>query len=277
MKENISNIKLYNDRMDKSMLDKIYFIDKIHIKPNQRPVFIDYGCADGTMLNEIYHYYPNSVFMGFDVSQKQLDLAEVKLGHNKGMKFVLGNTMSHLITEYDMSYKKPNDVLILVFSSVIHEIYSYGGLSEVKYFKYLFTNDMFNYIVVRDMIPSENINRPTDVDDLVHFHFNIKRLGLESYLKDFETKWGSVDNNKNMIHFLLKYRYTNNWEREVQENYLPIYKKDLLSLINPNTSEIVYQEHFILPYIKETVMEDFNIKLKDNTHFKLILKNRKNK
>lgn len=54
-------------------------------------------------------------------------------------------------------------------------------------------------------------------------------LPLEVILRSFEDVWGDVCdvrarkvNVKNLIHFLVKYRYVENWEREVQENYFPV-------------------------------------------------------
>lgn len=186
-----------------------------------------------------------------------------------------------LLKEYRIHYRSQNDVLILIFNSVIHEIYSYGGIREAKYFKSLFNDAIFDYIVIRDMIPSENINRLSDDDDMnkVHYwvqnHVSITGKPFTDLLKEFEKFWGSIDNNKSLVHFLLKYRYDDNWQREVAENYFPMYRKDLLSLINPLQQEIVYQEHFILPYIKQTIQKDFDITLRDNTHFKIIIKNKR--
>ena len=82
---------------------------------------------------------------------------------------------------------------------------------------------------------------------------------------------GSIGINKNLIHYLLKYRYTENWDRELNENYLPISKEKLLSLI-PKNYEVIFYEHYALPFLKEKVREDFGIILKDKTHIKLILK-----
>jgi len=74
------------------------------------------------------------------------------------------------------------------------------------------------------------------------------------------------------MHFLLKYKYLQpNWNREVRENYFPLYREKLLSMI-PDNYSILYHEHFTLPYIKESVKEDLGIEIKDNTHLKLILK-----
>jgi hypothetical protein len=77
-----------------------------------------------------------------------------------------------------------------------------------------------------------------------------------------------------LIHYLLKYRYTENWDREVRENYLPLTKETLISKI-PSHYEIVYQEHYTLPYIKHQVQKDCDIVLNDCTHFKILLKSTK--
>ncbi len=38
-------------------------------------------------------------------------------------------------------------------------------------------------------------------------------------LYSFEKRSGSINNNyRNFIHFLLKYKYTDNWDREVNED-----------------------------------------------------------
>jgi hypothetical protein len=90
-------------------------------------------------------------------------------------------------------------------------------------------------------------------------------------LQDFENIWGSIEDNRSLTHFLLKYKYeTPNWEREVKENYLPLYREDLLAMI-PVGYDVIYHEHFVLPYIKRTVKQEVGIEMKDPTHLKLIL------
>ena len=74
-----------------------------------------------------------------------------------------------------------------------------------------------------------------------------------------------------MINFLLHYRYKENWKREARENYLPISKENLLSLI-PHSYFPMFIEHFTLPFLREQVMKDFGIQLQEKTHLKLILK-----
>lgn len=95
-------------------------------------------------------------------------------------------------------------------------------------------------------------------------------------LKEFENRWGKIDNNKSLIHYLLKYRYNTNWNREVRENYLPITKEEFFNII-PSSYEIVYYHHYTLPFTKDKIQEDFGIELKDNTHIKILLKLKENK
>ena len=73
-----------------------------------------------------------------------------------------------------------------------------------------------------------------------------------------------------MIHYLLKYSYTHNWEREVRENYLGLSVEDLMKLI-PNDYRVTYQEHYTLPYVAWQVKKDFGIDLRPPKHIKIVL------
>lgn len=44
----IANLKVYNDNMRKSLLDKAYFLSFV-----DSDTFIDFGCADGSLLKHI--------------------------------------------------------------------------------------------------------------------------------------------------------------------------------------------------------------------------------
>lgn len=72
----------------------------------------------------------------------------------------------------------------------------------------------------------------------------------------------------------MKYRYTENWIREVKENYFPICTEDLLKMIPTDKYEVVYFSHYVLPFTYQRVKNDFGIKIKDNTHLQLLLKRR---
>lgn len=47
--EQINNIDVYTSGMQKSLADKLFFVDKV----DDIDTVIDFGCADGSLLREI--------------------------------------------------------------------------------------------------------------------------------------------------------------------------------------------------------------------------------
>lgn len=247
----IADYKSYNGSMQKSMLDKIFFLDKIPATD----CFVDFGCADGEMLRTIQQYSPNAKLIGYDNDCKMIEIA--KSASNKGINYTC---------KWDKIKKTENSTLIL--SSVLHEVLHYCNQNEKLDFWSKVFNSGFKYITIRDMVPSQTIDRPADMNDALKVY---RKGGFNAIREMFEGIWGSIKNNKALIHFLLKYTYLYNWDREVRENYMPLTHEALMSMI-PDNYEIVYHEHYVLPYLKWQVKRDFDIDIKDNTHLKLILR-----
>jgi hypothetical protein len=156
----------------------------------------------------------------------------------------------------------------LVISSVLHEVMHYGSRKDIGEFWDKVLNSGFKFIVIRDMVPSRGIDRTANINDIKKVYH--KFHGTKA-LNDFERAWGSIENNRNLVHFLLKYRYLEpNWEREVRENYIPVTREELLAKV-PGEYDVLFHEHYVLPYIWTTVKTDMGIELKDPTHLKLIL------
>jgi len=249
--EAIKDIDIYNSGMRKSLLDKSFFIDKIEAN-----IFVDYGCADGSLMQFIHSLFPEYKYIGYDISQEMINIARSK--SNKDLKFTTDWNQVLLLIHNEIKPK------VLILSSIIHEIYSYGNIEE--FWSRVF-NSNFDYIIIRDMMVSRECERLTEINDLIR----VLNYADKNKLYEFENYWGSIKYNKNLIHYLLKYRYLENWSREVKENYLPIIVENLLSRIS-NNYEVVFHEHYILPFLKQQVRKDFKVDLKDNTHIKMILK-----
>lgn len=247
----------YNARMSKSMMDKIFFLDKIF----NCGCFVDFGCADGTLLKFMRPYVENNIkLIGYDIDEKMIEVAKENC-KNINIEF----TKKWL--DLDLA-NKTNKALIL--SSVIHEIYHYCAPQEIDNFWEKALGNNFEYVIIRDMCVSRNIDRPSNIDDIAKIY---NQFLHKQELRDFESNFGSIENNRSLVHFLLKYKYTSpNWVREVKENYFPMYREDMLALLSKHNYEIVYHEHFTLPYLKHIVKNDFGIELKDPTHIKIILK-----
>jgi SAM-dependent methyltransferase len=264
-----SNIKYYNKEMQKGMEDKLFFVDRL--PQDQDYVFVDFGCADGTMINaltEIYADNKDNHYVGYDISETMIDIAKTNYhgpyGANVRFHSDWKDVQNHITVMKDTWGDKYKFVLIL--SSVIHEVYSYGDVHSIHDFWDHTVNSDFDYIIVRDMCPSGDIDRDAS-SDLVEAIMSKRSVGIQ--LEQFQNKWGSILNNKNLIHFLLKYRWKVNWGRELNENYFPIYVNDLIENMKSNY-KIDYLERFRVPFLDKCFKNDFGIELNDYTHVKAI-------
>lgn len=252
----ISDINTYTSRMAKSCEDKLFFMNKISDVKN----IVDFGCADGTLIREMNKVMPNVRYIGYDNNPEMIRIAQSKSSSNSNISFT--DTF-------------PSNVCgkssLLNLSSVIHEIYSYCNEDEI----YEFWNNVFlsgfEYISIRDLCVSKNINRRTDRAD----YLKLIEKADNKQIKEFQLIWGLLMDNRNFLHFLMKYKYVENWDREVKENYFPITLEELLKKI-PSDYEIVYINTYCLPYTKSMIEKDFGISIKDNTHVKLLLRKRIN-
>ena len=249
----ISSLEVYTHEMRKSMRDKLFFMDFLNDVSN----LIDFGCADGTLLNFVREKNNSVDLYGIDMNSEMLKHARERV---PTASFIHG-TNPYINSVFDYSKSALN------LSSVLHEIYSYCSENEIedfwKYTKY----SGYKYIFIRDMISNLDVESASR-SDVRKIRKNKK---YNDKLQEFETIWGSIDKQKNLIHFLLKYRYDLNWSREVKENYIPLSSKNIMNLISSDY-EAVYREEYTLPFIKEQIYSDFNIVLNDITHIKLVLK-----
>ena len=266
MDRDIQNYDEYASRMDRSMMDKAFFVDK-----TDAGLVVDFGCGSGALLGIVGHWMPESRLVGYDTDQEMLDIASANLLKDVPdvTQRAFLTTSWHQVCDEVFQAKQNGRKSLLVLSSVVHEVYNYSAPNDVRNFWKRAFETGFDYIVLRDMMPSFSIDRPSDVNDVSKVY---SRFLHTRELTDFERCWGSVENNKNLVHFLLKYKYVvPNWEREVAENYFPLYREDFLSMI-PGTHSVLFHEHYVLPHIKRTVVDELGIEIKDPTHLKAILR-----
>lgn len=241
----IKDFDIYITRMRKSMYDKLWFIDKL---PDDIKCLYDYGCGDGTLCAIAKDFLPNIVTIGYDMDKRMREQAE----HN-----------ADIILDNPLIIPAPAETC-LVASSVFHEIHSYSDDIKQEYANIF--NVGADYIAIRDMFYENGVHILPQHIQAVRDNANQRQL------KEFEDVWGSINkNNKNFIHFLLKYRYVENWDRELHENYLFSDYQGFLDNI-PNNYEVVYQKNYTLPFIKEQVYKDFGIPFIPTTHAKILLK-----
>ena len=284
----IANAAQYNIAMRRSMMDKMFFMDKIGNGPR---TILDWGCADGSLIEYMHKMFPEHFYMGYDTDPKMIAQAQamvdsIKLSQaskatmamqgnvSPEQAFDLGQTAVgglHFEISDDLSdfiaHRHGRKIDVVVLNSVIHEIYSYS-LKEIETFwSTLFDRVRPGYIVVRDMCVERSTSRAADPISVAR----IKQLFDLDKIAQWESKWGSLHENWSLVNFLLTYRYADNWDREYRENYLPVSVESLLARF-PREYTPTFVEHYTLPFLREQVMEDFGIQLQDRTHLKLILK-----
>lgn len=284
----IKDLSIYTSEMEKGMKDKLFFLQFLDLYPRYN--FVDYGCANGKTLEAIANaraelqkpIFAYDNFWGYDKSEMMVNLAKSQW---QGPSLVNVNFTSH----FDDVVFSENSVLIL--SSVLHEVYSYA---ENKFAIDAFWKTIFStgaeYIVIRDMCWSSDMDRPLHHEAKTQFSMNLgcdfghdfitnfnKESGVKRFqIEEFEAHWGSIFNVKNFIHLLLKYKYLVNWERELLENYFAIQDTELFHRIQNSNYNITYLERFQLPTIYDFTHVNSMFTLNDNTHIKIILKKKEN-
>lgn len=255
----ITDTDVYTVEMSKSLIDKVYFLDKV-----DAGLFVDFGCADGKMLGFIDKVFPGVSLVGFDNDEAMLARAREE---NPGRGIVYTSSWDE-VSKIVQKHRDAGVKACLVLSSVIHEAHSYMTRSEVEamWSRVWGKEFRFDYVAIRDMMVSRSTTRPADPLQVAR----IRQVFNPDKLDEWEAQWGSIEENWSLVHFLLTYRYELNWSREVKENYLPVNYETFLSSI-PNRFVPIFKEHFTLPFLRRRVKEDFGIDLADRTHLKLVL------
>jgi hypothetical protein len=91
---------------------------------------------------------------------------------------------------------------------------------------------------------------------------------LHDQVESFQEKWGKFDNMKNVVHFLLKYRWKVNWDRELNENYFSITVEEFLKIME--SYNLGYFKRFRISFLDDCIAKDFGLTLQDHTHIKAI-------
>ena len=187
-----------------------------------------------------------------------------------------------------MSWEQFNpNTSLLNMSSVIHEIYSYADdfYDDVGYFWSQVGKCRFRQVAIRDMSMNENSYRTAPTDAILWVYENVFRNGgltvkgvpLSEIMQSFENVWGEICDLKtrrvdvkNLVHFLIKYRYVENWEREVEENYLPVSQDKLANILTSAGYKFSHKESSKLDFYAKTWDKDFKLRIPDNDGYREI-------
>ena len=237
----------YLAKMQKSMIDKLFFVDKIDL--NNYELVVDFGCANGDFIKSLSTIFPNLNYLGYDISQQMIKRAQENICQ-KNVEFV--NEKLKLV-----DYIK-NKKYVIIFSSVLHELNN----KDFNFVLDLMKNS--SAVIIRDMYFDTQLNQSIDCSKILNKQDN------KQYINDFEKIYGKIDNLKNLYHYFLKWTYIDNWSTELLENYLGIDYNRIIDELSLNDFNIFYDEKFTLPYKKDEIKRCFDFDLVLPTHRKLI-------
>lgn len=236
MKTNIRvpNCDEYLDRMKRGLTlqEKLFFVNRINLQ--QYDCIVDFGGADGALLNEIA-----------PLTDAKLVCVDNQFVNKTPARIDYYTTAAEALSVV------ANKNYCLILSSVLHEVQMDSILVDLI--------AGAATIVIRDMYWDETIQDEKHADEIRA----IKHLMPAEYA-DYPTKTLS-----DCYQLLLKYEYTKNWKIETAEDYFCNHAASLIdSLAGFN---MLYHRTYVLPYKYNQVYKDFGIVMKYPTHIQAIL------
>lgn len=246
--DEIKDPQKYLERMSKPLQEKLKIAKFI---PDGTKTVLDVGCADGTVTLALADMHPEINFVGIDLSEEFIKAAKEKIGERKNVSFECRYLRERL------SNSERFDVVL--FCSVLHEFFSYGeGISTVV--KAL--SDAHEILtkggtlIIRDMILYDYAGKSElwvkEMKEKI-----VERGGIFHLFNDFEKIYGGTTSVKQLNHFLLKYMYADNWEREAKENYVPVSFEEYDQIFKLLGMQVLFQRSSTIPYLKGKWMDDF--------------------
>jgi SAM-dependent methyltransferase len=233
----------YLSRMSNSLGDKLRIGEFLAASGES---VLDVGCADGAVTKALAASMPGNRFKGIDIDASFIAAAKTNSAPNAVFRCCFLRDL--LLTEERFS--------AVTFMSVLHEFYSYGSgiTSVVKALadaRELLTSG--GRIIIRDMaLPKPRIGLSSVVRKVK------ERSEYAPQLKDFEVHFDELSSD-NVNHFLLKYFYTNNWDRECPEHYTPVSFEEYYEIFNVLRMKVQHSESYLLPFLKDKWAHDFQL------------------
>jgi hypothetical protein len=259
----IINKRIYLQRMKKTFMDKSWFMS---IVPEEITTIVDFGCADNSFIDFLCNSFPDYEYIGIENNPDF-----VKAIRDRGEKVFTS------IKDFILNSGYNPDTTLLVLNSVVHEVYSYADPEE-------FWQDVKEMnpkcIAFRDMYAKGCGIYTSKAEEELKTEI-LKSDLLTNHYADFKDNWGELMDGYTAAHFLLKYFYTENWDREVKENYLPYHYRELHTQIRKIGYDVTFERFYGLPFLKDKWHKDFSCDMNPNlnafitqmtTHMKLFIK-----
>lgn len=252
-----NDLRAYNADMQRGLGSKLFFLDHL---PIEAPVtqFVDFGCADGSLLKALHSVYPKAEMIGVDNDPRQLKAALKNFPE-----------VTDLVIDHHFASPDEGETSALIMSSVIHEVISSAPRSFPILWRDLEAKG-FDFIAIRDFAVSSKQRLLPIPDAYLEAVLNGEPKDRELFLS-FSRRYPCTT-MYDFMHFLLKRPYASNWKHEMEENYLAL---DFESLHEEVTRSGLYRvahmqktrtQHFV-----DTTMRDLGFVPDIPTHAEIVL------
>jgi len=216
---------VYSQGMDASLAVKIQDVCP-HIPGHPRKI-VDKGCGTGTLLIHLSNLYAQCEIVGVDLSKELLHMADSQHYPNHNVSVVKGNIIHKLFAD--------NSVSAVIFSSVMHEVYSYNGYDRDQ-IRLALANTreelaLLGRVIIRDGIKPKNGERlvwlrckDAELEERFRkFAREFKGKSVKPGVTYEERLIDGVVHFRTTLHeaneFLSKKDYLTNWAMEVNEEF----------------------------------------------------------
>ena len=255
----------YLNTMNNSLKQKAIILD--YIVGNS---VLDVGPGGGALLDLIEKKIPNSDIKGIDLSENVInELTKKKLKEGHMWNIIKGDALN--LTKYFAN----NSIDTIIFSSIIHELYSYISYNGKKFNKdtiKVALNEAYSIlsingrIIIRDGIMSSPVNSYR----IIEFNDKEDIKKLDRYINDFKGRkitYEKISDNKvkMLINDAMEFLYTYTWGEEsypleVQEQFGYFTLDEYITFIKENlpNAKIIESKSYLQKGYEENLLPKIN-------------------
>lgn len=245
----LADVSTYLRGMNNSKPDKMK-VERLIRQYHNSGNLLDVGCADGSIVSAFALRMKHWQLYGVDIQEMFIEEAKLRYSHIENLHFQ--KIHFHELLQNDLRFDA------ITWMAVGHEIGSYSQgipsiLNALGHSANLLKPN--GLIVVRDML----LPRQLKESDFMLEKILKKILASERsrQFSEFEGHWGKVTNIQQVIHFLLKYRYVENWQSELEENYVIANIEDYTDYFALIGMPVRYLSTYALDFLKGCWRKDF--------------------
>ena len=259
--------------------NEIDYLNTMNNSLNQKAIILDYivgnsvldvGPGGGALLDLIEKKIPNSDIKGIDLSENVInELTKKKLKEGHMWNIIKGDALN--LTKYFAN----NSIDTIIFSSIIHELYSYISYNGKKFNKdtiKVALKEAYSIlsingrIIIRDGIMSSPVNSYR----IIEFNDKEDIKKLDRYINDFKGRkitYEKISDNKvkMLINDAMEFLYTYTWGEEsypleVQEQFGYFTLDEYINFIKENlpNAKIIESKSYLQKGYEENLLPKIN-------------------